>query len=466
MAKTIIEELVGVVGLEIDEAGFKKAAKNMENLKQSYARVSKAAKMFSVAAAAAVGLVTVTNKITAENQRMAEAVGISTEALAAYGSIAKQAGLNTDNVVDLVEELNNKMGESKGIEEVTAVKEAMAILGLEYEKINKLKPEEQFFRVLEAAQQLDDQQAASSAADILMGGEANKFIGLLRTQDKGLQQLISDHSALNLLTEEGGDLAVEYNKAFGKLTTVLGSATKQLSALLGKGLTPIINGFTDWVAKNKELSKTVIQVFSVVLPAAFAIAGVAIAGLTVHLIGMGLAVLGITWPIIAIAAGIGLVIAAMVLWFNDIKTFLTYGEAAKTVTGAFVGKIKDLWGAFKTLASTGVGVIFQRIAEKINMAANAAQRLTGFLGGIGSTIGGGIFDAVSAVQDFEMPDVGFGFGGGGSGGSTSNTTNNGGNTVNLNASSMGESEVKAIATELNNGNNAIAANNNGAGDKR
>ncbi len=46
MAKTIVEELIGVVGLEIDEAGFKKAAKNMENLKSSYARVSKAAKAF------------------------------------------------------------------------------------------------------------------------------------------------------------------------------------------------------------------------------------------------------------------------------------------------------------------------------------------------------------------------------------------------------------------------------------
>jgi hypothetical protein len=440
MAKTIIEELVGIVGLDVDEASFKRGAKALDNVKKQYERVASAATKLGVAAAAVAGFTVVTNKMTAEQKRMADAVGISTEALNAYGMIAKEAGLNTDNVVDLVEELNNKLGESKGLEEITAVKEATAILGLEFEQLRKLKPEQQFFEILNAAKQLEDQQKAVSAADILMGGEANKFIGLLRSQDQELQDLIDSYTKLNFLTAENEEAAVAFDRSFAKLTTVFGTASKQLGALLGKAIKPIIDAFVDWTTENKELAQTIISVFSVVLPSALAIAGVAITAITIKLTAMGLAVLGVTWPILGIIAAIGLLATAWTLIINDIYTFAKHGDKANTVLGAMVGKVKSL--------AQWLG----------NLPTRALDWITEKLASIGSLISG------LSIGGFNLG--GFGFGSpetSMAGGTTNNTTNNSTANIQIDATGMDASQLNEAIDKRMNESNAAAVRDNSTG---
>lgn len=461
MAKTIVEELIGLVGLEVDEASFQRGSKALDNVKKQYDRVASAATRLGVAAAAVAGFTVVTNKLTAEQERMADAVGISSTALEAYGFIAKQAGLSTDNVVDLVEELNNKLGESKGLEEITAVREATEILGLEFDKLRKLQPEQQFFEILNAAKQLEDQQKAVSAADILMGGEANKFIGLLRSQDEGLQELIDNYTRLNLLTQDSRDASVAFNKSFGQFTTIIGSATKQLAALLGRGLKPVLDAIVEWTAENKELAQTIIRVFSVVIPVALGIAGVAVAALTVKLIAMGLALLGVTWPVVAIAAGIGLVVAAVGLLIEDIVTFIKHGDEANTVIGAMVRKVKELWQAF--MNSTAITTI----TDSINSAIDSVRSLITWLNNLGASIGSGIFEAVEAVRGFSFD--GFGFGGSElatAGGSTVNNTTNMTNSFQIDATGMDSRQLNEAIDSRVNQQNALAVNANSTGIER
>ena len=373
MAKTIVEELVGLVGLEIDTAAFKKGNKAFDDLKKQYERVGQAAARLGIAAAAVAGFVVITNKMTAEQQRMADSVGISSDALEAYGSIAKSAGLNIDNVVDLVEELNNKFGESKGLEEMTTpVVESLQILGLEFENLKRLKPEEQFFKILDAAQQLGDAQAGSSAADILLGGEASKFIGLLRSQEMTLQELMETQKAYNLLTDQGRKDALAFNKAFQSFGKIVGSATKQLAAYLGKGLIPVIEAFNQWVVKNKELSQTIVKVFSIVIPAALAVAGIAVTIMTIKLIAMGAVILGITAPVLGLIAAVVAVGAVIGLIVQDIYTFISSGGEAKTVIGALIDKFMEI---------PMLGDIFSFIGEGIDYAIEGFGLLSAALTG-------------------------------------------------------------------------------------
>ena len=345
MAKTIIEELVGVLGLEIDKQAFDKGSKSLANLKNQYEKVASAAQKFALAGAALTGFAVITNKLTAEQENLAAAVGLSGQTLDAYGAIAKQAGLDTENVIDLAEELNNKIGESKGIEQITAVKEAFSILGLEFEKINKLNPEQQLFAVVDAASKLEDQQKAVAATDILLGGEANKLTGFIRSQDKSLRELLDTQIRLNLLTQKSRDEAKAFNKSFGQLSVIIGSATKQLAALLGKGLKPVVDFIVNWVAENKQLAQSIIRVFSVVLPAALGVAGIAVAALTAKLVAMGLAILGVQLSAILIPALIFAAIAFVGLLLQDIQTFINYGFEADTIIGDLIKKFKE-WSSF------------------------------------------------------------------------------------------------------------------------
>ena len=459
MARTIVEELVGILGLDVDEQSFKKGSKQLENVKKQYERVASAATKVAIAGAALAGFTIITNKFTAEQENMAAAVGISGQSLEAYGALAEQAGLNVDNVIDLVEEMNNKLGESKGLEEITAVKEATKILGLEFKELKRLKPEDQFFAILDAAKQLEDQQKASAATDILLGGEASKFVGLLHQQEGGLQDLLDAHFRLNLLTKDNRAAAVDFNKSFGKLTVILGSATKALASYLGQGLKPVIDFIVEWVAENKELSQSIIKVFSVVLPAVLAIAGIAVAAMTVQLIGMGLAVLGVTWPIVLIIAAFAAMAAGIALVVNDIRTFIKYGDEADTVLGSLIRKAQELWTAFSD-STFGGGII-----DGINRAIDAAKTLFGWLFKLGFSAGKGLGGAAETASA-TFSDISQGVSGMAS--SVANTVSNITNTnsFSINAAGMDSAQLNQAIDSRVGQNNAIAANSNSTGITR
>ncbi|WP_320169942.1 phage tail tape measure protein [Maridesulfovibrio sp.] len=210
-----------------------------------------------VAGAAAVGTaVTMVNQATGEQVKLANALGVSAEEFQAWGGVAREAGFEVDTVGDLIEEMNNKLGESAGLEEITPVKESLEMLGLSFEELQDMAPEEQFKRIAEAIKAMPDGQQASAAADILMGGEANKFFGYLRTRKEGVDEIINQQKRLNVLSEEGRKGAADYNTAFSQMTTVVGSVAAEVSGLIGGALAPLISEYApklaDYVRSHKD----------------------------------------------------------------------------------------------------------------------------------------------------------------------------------------------------------------------
>jgi hypothetical protein len=240
-AKIAVAEMSGSLG------GFVKRAE--QSAKKIVGIASIIAGAFSVVTVAI-------NRQTAEHANLAASVGLSAEALDVWAGLAKEIGFEADNVVDLVEEMNNKLGEKAGLGEMKAVEETMKILKLDFEDIRKLKPEDQFLKILEAAKGLEDAQQAVSAVDMLLGGEANKFLGFLRTQEESLEVIIERRKALILLDEEGRKGAQQFTKVWGLFAGLIGSLVSQFSGLLGEALVPILNQTIDWVTENKKLIKT------------------------------------------------------------------------------------------------------------------------------------------------------------------------------------------------------------------
>ncbi len=210
-----------------------------------------------VAGVGAVGAaVTMANQATGEQVKLARALGVSAETFQAWGGVAKEAGFEVDTVGDLIEEMNNKLGESAGLKEITPVKESLEMLGLSFEELQGIAPEEQFKRIAEAIKAMPDGQQASAAADILMGGEANKFFGYLRTRKEGVNEIINQQKRLNVLSEEGRKGAADYNTAFSQMSTVVGSVAAEISGLIGGALAPLISEYApklaDYVRSHKD----------------------------------------------------------------------------------------------------------------------------------------------------------------------------------------------------------------------
>jgi|GEM_PF-1635572 len=200
--------------------------------------------------------VTMMNKATGEQIALAKSLGVSADTFQAWGGVAREAGFDVDHVGDLIEEMNNKLGESAGLEETTPVKEALQMIGLSFQDLQDLKPEEQFRQIAKAIKAMPDGQQASSAADILMGGEANKFFGYLRSRQEGVDEILAQQKRLNALSEEGRAGAAAYNTAFSQLATVFSSVTAEVSGLIGGALAPLVEEYApklaDWVKSHKE----------------------------------------------------------------------------------------------------------------------------------------------------------------------------------------------------------------------
>ena len=240
--------------------GFDRIGKAAGKMKTAFADLGRAAFRL-VAPLGALGFALVS---TATSMRQLEAqaasVGLSTDALLGYQGAIQDLGFDAEKVVDLVEEMNNKIGESKGLGATTPVKEALHMLKLDMREIAALKSEEQFERIMDAAAKMQDQQKAVSAVDILMGGDANKIMGSLRVKAKEqgvtVKELLAQYRAMNLTTKEGRAGLQVFYQAWQKLTTVAKSGFTELLGLIGEKLAPMLERMSTWIMDNFDDIKT------------------------------------------------------------------------------------------------------------------------------------------------------------------------------------------------------------------
>jgi hypothetical protein len=257
---TVIEEFVAKLGWDVDTSGIEKFDKQLEETGVTFDNMVDKAKNFAAWVGAGIGAISAAtvaiNQHTTEQTNLARSVGLSADSLIAWTGVVKEIGFQADNVVDLVEEMNNKIGEKAGLGKMTAVEESFKLLKLDFKEIRKLKPEEQFFKILDAAKELKDTQKAVSAVDMLLGGEANKILGFLRTQEESLETIIERRKALIMLDEEGREGALRFTRVWSMFSGILASLGQQFAGLLGDALTPMLNKFVDFVAANRKLIRT------------------------------------------------------------------------------------------------------------------------------------------------------------------------------------------------------------------
>ncbi|WP_419783734.1 hypothetical protein [Maridesulfovibrio sp.] len=348
-----------------------------------------------IAGAAAVGTaVTMTNQVTGEQVKLARALGVSAEGFQAWGGIAKEAGFEVDTVGDLMEEMNNKLGESAGLEEITPVKESLQMLGLSFQELQNLAPEEQFKAIAKAIKAMPDQQAAVSAADILMGGEANKFFGYLRSRKEGVDEILAQQKRLNVLSEEGRKGAADYNTAFSQMTTVVGSVAAEVSGLIGGALAPLVTEYApkiaDYVRSHKADLMGVGDTVRDMIPAVMDFGkglykvGSMVAGF-ISAVGGIENVAMIVGAVMAGKATMGMVSFA--------SSLVTVGQAMPFITTG----IKAIGAA---VAANPIGLIATAVVGGAMLIWKYWEPIKDFFAGLGDTVG----SIVSSVGNF------FGFG--------------------------------------------------------
>ncbi len=186
---------------------------------------------------AITGLMTVTNENTASMVGMAKSYDMTIDRFKAWNGIAVQAGLNGENIGDMIEELSNKFGEFKALGEQSSVADVFGALGIDAAMMEGMEAADQFEFIMDRLQSVGDKQQAASLADMLFGGEGNKVTTYIRNTGKSLNELLEDQKQFNMLTNEGANGAVSYGNAFKNLTSVISSAWQEVSGIIGGEMT-------------------------------------------------------------------------------------------------------------------------------------------------------------------------------------------------------------------------------------
>lgn len=414
----IVDELVTILGLEVD----KKANANAGKFEKMLGGIASVAKQAGAALVAMSGAAIAINSVTTEFDNMAKSVGLTTDELKAWQGVLDGTQFTTDNVIDLVEELNNKIGESTGLgEQITPVKEAFKILGLEFERVSKLSPEEQFLAVTEAAKAMEDSAQAAAAADILMGGEANKIIGILRNQEGSIRDLLDAQRQYNFLTEEGIKGAKESTKEFNILRRVVTSLGQDIAGKAGAGIAVATAAMTDFIIANHELISSGIGQVIEGISLGFEMVGDAISfvmdavskflpdltflgeGLDlVQFIGIGTvgvltALAGAAYVAAAPFVVMGAKIVAAIAVIEDLYTWLNGGDS---VIGGFVDAFAERFPNIAAAAGEAAMAIKEFFSDAFDFILSMIDPVLDGLKQIGDFIGGVIISGLDRLDSW------------------------------------------------------------------
>lgn len=282
------------------------------------------------ASTAIAGLVTLTNSHTAEVVGMAKAYDMSISKFTQWGGIAQQAGLNAENVGDMVEELTNKFGEFKALGKQSSVSDAFGVLKLNKSMLEGKSSVQQFELIMKRLQGIKDKQKAASIADMLFGGESNKLVTYIKNSGNSLEHLLKAQKQVSLLSKEGASGALRYSKAFKVLQSTVTSAWAEISGIIGgefaNDITRLAKRLSNFVRNNKAEIVTNIK------------------ALIQHIKAFGKAFLFISQHIPEVIAAIallkiGIIALNVAMWANPIGLIIAGIAAAVVVVGYLLQKM-------------------------------------------------------------------------------------------------------------------------------
>ncbi len=192
---------------------------------------------------AAVGVAGLTKLVSAqlkssdEMQKLGLRIGVGTETLSRWKFAAEQSGTTLDKIVTGQQRFSRVLLDAEqGMQSATDTLDA---LGLTYEELRALSPEQQFAALAEAISKVDDPSRRLALAQEALGRSGAELLPLLSGGADGLFELGKQAEATgNILDQDTADAAARTNDAMNRLTTKV----KGLGLSLFSDLLPAVEG--------------------------------------------------------------------------------------------------------------------------------------------------------------------------------------------------------------------------------
>lgn len=248
----------------------------------------------------------------------AKAAGINVEAYQRLQHGFAQAGISAGGFTKGQKTLN-KIFADAGDGMGTAV-DALAMVGLSYEDLAAMKPEERMLAVARGLDNIEDSGIRAAVAAELMGKE-------MGTVTLDADQILKDGEGIAVISQEAADKAAVMNDAMNQLSTSLMNITTNVLVPMIAQIAPLIDSIAQFAQENPTMAS--------------ALAGIAALGIAITVAG---------GPITLIAAAIAAAILIFQNWDTillKINTFLE--EKFGTNLGAIAKKLAPVINALKAI---------------------------------------------------------------------------------------------------------------------
>ena len=315
--------------LKGDSAHFEKTLTRSQKALAAFAKNAEAGgrAMMRVGAAMVAPLVLGVRQFMVEGDRLAKGakrIGVTAEAYAGLSHAADLAGASSEAVEKAIARLSRNLYDAgRGLK--TSI-DGFKDLGINWEELVGLSPDEQFLKVAEALEKETDQSKKLALAQVLMGRSAADLIPLIDEGTDAIKRNMEEGKRLTGITdaqaisaEELSDRWDEAKRAFGGAAMQIGGVLAPAMTTAAKKLSSLGVGLADFVRGHPNVVTAAGAIGGGFLGMGAALYGVAFAARTTRdaLIGIRAAapyiaaVTGKLWAMAAASGGAMVALAAL-----------------------------------------------------------------------------------------------------------------------------------------------------------
>jgi len=283
-----------------------------------------------------------------ELAKMSQRTGFSISALSELKFAAEQSGTSIEGIEKASRNLSSVIVDASAGNE--QYQQTIAALGLSWQTLGSLSPEEQFLQIGFALADVEDATLRTSMASDLFGARmGTQLLPMLNSGSAGLQAM-RDH-AVKLGLSIGPEQAAQaelFNDTMDQMKAALGSLSRDVAITLIPILTDLMiyirdtaTNFRAWRAEHPGLTEAITKlvlaagaIMTVLGPLLIMLPGIATAfsAISAAIPIVGAVLLALTGPVGIVIGAIGLLIAAA--WYFVDDWGLVWEAVKSTVRGA------------------------------------------------------------------------------------------------------------------------------------
>lgn len=208
----------------------------------------------AVASSTILGVVAFTKHVAEQGdrvQKLSSQLGVSTEYLSAMGHAAELSGSSLEGLAK---------GQAKLSRSITDLGDGLSTqviafdrLGITYEDLKTLSPEEQFIKVAAAVGSLEDKTLRAATAQQIFGRSGIELIPLFESGEAGMAAMREEAERLGLvMSQDFADASAQFNDNLTRAQGVVTGIKRQVA----EGLLPSLSALTEQFVESADSTDT------------------------------------------------------------------------------------------------------------------------------------------------------------------------------------------------------------------